>query len=367
MPFHYFHYNGTPYTPEQLKPFAQAQLALNSLPAWEREVWQFIADWLDDTSHITVHTSGSTGTPKAIALPKDKVRNSARMTGQYLGLGEDSTALLSLSANYIAGKMMIVRALENGWHLWATEPSNQPLNAVPTELQLDLVAWVPSQLQAMLDVRDPILNQRIQSISNIILGGSPVQPDLAETLKHYPNRIFETFGMTETISHIAMKRLSGPEAQGFFETTDPRIILGQDERDCLVVIAPNLADAPVITNDIIELTDERHFRWLGRVDNVVNSGGIKLFPETLEQQIQPIIQQRFFLAGIADVQLGQKLVMVLESPPLSHTAEEQLKAQLQTTLTRYEMPRTIYTVDQLEETATHKINRTATLNLLGFG
>lgn len=362
-----FHYNGTPYTREQLKPFAQQQLANQVLPAWEIDVWKFINAWFDDEPHIIVHTSGSTGTPKAIALPKEKVRNSALMTAQYLDLGEGSTALLSLSANYIAGKMMIVRAIENEWHLWATEPSNQPLAAVPPQLKLDLVAWVPSQLQAMLDMGDPILTQNIQSIGNIIIGGSPVQPELAERLKHFPNRIFETFGMTETISHIAMKRLSDPTAQNLFETTDPSIILGQDERDCLVIIAPSLADAPVITNDIIALTDERHFRWLGRVDNVVNSGGIKLFPETLEQQIQPLVQQRFFLAGIPDVQLGQKLVMVLEGPPLNAKQTEQLKERLQATLNRYEMPRAIYSLDQLKETPTHKINRNATLKLLGIG
>ncbi|CAN5281204.1 AMP-binding protein [soil metagenome] len=360
-----FHFNGQAYTTGELKQHAQGQLLL-ALPAWELNLWKFVSAWLNDEPTITVHTSGSTGTPKSIHLPKDKVRNSALMTAQYLGLGQDSTALLSLSANYIAGKMMLVRAMENGWHLWATEPSNHPLQHLPETVELDLVAWVPSQLQAMLDLQNGSLNQRIYAIKNIILGGSPVQPQLAEVLKEFPNRVFETFGMTETISHIAMKRLSGPDAQGVFETTDDNIILGSDERDCLVIIAPLLADKPVITNDIIELKDGRHFRWLGRVDNVVNSGGIKLFPETLERKIQPLFTQRFFLAGVPDLQLGQKIILVLEGPELNHHQVEQLRDQLQTALTRYEMPRGIYSFSNFEETATKKVNRPATLKKLGL-
>lgn len=361
-----FHLNGQPFTNQTLKQFAAQQLQTN-LPQWEQDLYTFIIEWLNDGSEITVHTSGSTGKPKALKLNKQQVRNSALMTDQYLGLGADSTALLSLSANYIAGKMMIVRAIENGWHLWAVEPSNNPLEGFDSQIALQLVAWVPSQLKAMLDKKDIALTSRIKAIDNIILGGSPVLPKLAEKLKAFPNKVFETFGMTETISHIAMRRLSGNEAQGTFETTDPDIILGQDERDCLVIIAPALAHKPVITNDIVEVIDDRHFNWLGRVDNVVNSGGIKLFPEVLEQKVQPLLSQHFFMAGIADEQLGQKLIMVIENPALSRAELTTLKETLGTVLTRYEMPREIYTTTHFEETATHKVNRVATLTKLGLG
>jgi o-succinylbenzoate---CoA ligase len=218
----------------------------------------------------------------------------------------------------------------------------------------------------MLNLNDPELDTRIQRIGTIILGGSPVLPLLAERLRTFPNRVFETFGMTETISHIAMRRLSGLDTQDTFETTDPDIILGQDDRDCLVIVAPALAHQPVVTNDIVEVKDDRHFRWLGRVDNVVNSGGIKLFPEELERKIQPLIAQRFFLAGVADLQLGQKLILVLEGPPLNPKEVEHHKESLRTALTRYEMPREIFAVSQFEETATHKVNRKATLTKLGL-
>lgn len=361
-----FSLNGTAYTKPQLLQLAQAHLVPGILPLWQHELFTFIAEWLNEESYITVNTSGSTGVPKTIRLPKNKVRNSALMTGRYLALGEGSTALLSLSASYIAGKMMIVRAIENHWQLWATKPTSQPLSHIAPNLKVDIVAWVPSQLQAMLQTDSQLLIERIQGIGTILLGGSPVLPQLADTLRHFPNRVFETFGMTETISHIAMKRLSGKTATSLFETTDPDIILGQDERDCLVVIAPALTDHPVITNDIVELRNERHFVWLGRVDNVVNSGGIKLFPETLELKIQPLLAQRFFLAGVPDAQLGQKLVLVLESPALATADLELLRKSLTTVLTRYEMPRNIYTVAQLAETATHKINRPATLRQLGL-
>jgi O-succinylbenzoic acid--CoA ligase len=358
-----FQLNGQSFTKLALKRYAEQQLTAE-LQGWERDLFQFIKDWLSEDEYITVHTSGSTGAPKAIQLNKTQVRNSALMTANYLGLGENSNALLSLSANYIAGKMMIVRAIENEWHLWATEPSNQPLINVAAELQIDLVAWVPSQLQAMLELDDPQLETQIRQIGTIILGGSPVLPQLAQKLESFPNRVFETFGMTETISHIAMRRLSGPDAQDTFETTDADIILGQDDRDCLVIIAPALAHQPVVTNDIVDVKDDRHFRWLGRVDNVVNSGGIKLFPEELERKIQPLIAQRFFLAGVADLQLGQKLILVLEGPPLNPKEVEHHKESLRTALTRYEMPRQIFTVSQFEETATHKVNRTETLKKL---
>lgn len=361
-----FHLNGQAYSTQELQAFALSQLQL-PLPQWEVDLYRFILEWLGVDEHITVHTSGSTGTPKAINLPKDKVRNSALMTANYLGLADGSVALLSLSAQYIAGKMMIVRAIENGWHLWAVEPSNQPLMHFNPTINIDLVAWVPSQLSAMLQADDWELLGRIHAIRNIILGGSPVLPALEAQLQDFPNNVYETFGMTETISHIAMRRLNGPEASGYFETTDPGIILGQDDRDCLVVIAPALTNQPVVTNDIVQFEGDRHFRWLGRVDNVVNSGGIKLFPEALEQKIQPLLPQRFFLAGIADVQLGQKLVMVIEAPELKRHELESLQTQLQTVLTRFEMPRNIYTVPHLEETATHKINRWATLAKLGVG
>jgi len=360
-----FQLNGQPYTKPALKQFAEQQLA-QKLVSWERELFQFIVEWLSDDEHITAHTSGSTGAPKAIQLNKKQVRNSALMTANYLGLGKNSNALLSLSANYIAGKMMIVRAIENEWHLWANQPSNMPLKDIADKRTIDLVAWVPSQLKAMLDMNDPELDLRIQRIGTIILGGSPVLPNLAERLQSFPNRVFETFGMTETISHIAMRRLSGPDAQDTFETTDPDIILGQDDRDCLVVIAPALAHQPVVTNDIVEVKDDRHFRWLGRVDNVVNSGGIKLFPEELERKIQPLLAQRFFLAGVADLQLGQKLVLILESPQLNLKEVEHHKETLRAALTRYEMPREIFAVSQFEETATHKVNRTETLKKHGL-
>ncbi len=360
-----FHLNGQPFTTEKLKQYAE-QLLQSSLPTWEQDLYTFILEWLNDNDTITVSTSGSTGKPKAIQLNKTQVRNSALMTASYLKLSEGSNVLLSLSATYIAGKMMIVRAIENGWHLWAVEPSNNPLEPFDASIQLHLVAWVPSQLKAMLDKKDAELHNRITAIEYIILGGSPVSTKLAEKLKAFPNKVFETFGMTETISHIAMRRLNGADAQDVFETTDDDIILGQDDRDCLVIIAPALSNQPVITNDIVEVVDDRHFTWLGRVDNVVNSGGIKLSPELLERKIQPLIPQRFFLAGISDEQLGQKLILVLEGAALSATAINKLKDTLSSTLTRYEMPREIFTIPQLEETATHKVNRSATMLRLGI-
>lgn len=352
--------NGTHYNEDQLLQLIQQKLATPQLPDWEQAFYQFLQNWLNEEATVTVHTSGSTGTPKAIQLGKQEMLNSARTTLDYLQLQAGDKALLSLSANYIAGKMMIVRALLGELDLWVTPLHGEPLLEFSGG-RIDFTAWVPMQMIQALEAGK---KEQVQQIGTIILGGSPVDDVLREELKSFPNNIYETFGMTETISHIAMRKLSQGAEQSYFETVDDNIILGQDDRDCLVIIAPHVSAKPVITNDVVEIVDDRRFNWIGRFDNVVNSGGIKLFPELLEDKIRPLLNERFFLAGVPDTELGQKLIMIVETEETLNEAS--LKEQLRNTLTRYEIPKAYYSSPQLEETATGKLNRLETLKKLGL-
>lgn len=352
--------NGTHYAEQQLQQLVAEKLSANNLPEWEKAFYHFLNNWLDSSDTILVHTSGSTGTPKAMQLGKQQMLNSAQTTLDYLHLKPGQKALLSLSANYIAGKMMIVRAILGGLDLYLTPPHTEPLKEF-TATDVDFTAWVPMQMKLALEAGK---QDQVESIGTIILGGSPVDDVLREELKGFSNNIYETFGMTETISHIAMRKLSQGAEHGYFETVDDGIILGQDDHDCLVVIAPQVSNKPIITNDVVDVIDERRFHWIGRFDNVVNSGGIKLFPEMLEDKIRPLLEERFFLAGLPDTELGQKLVMVIESEQAPDPSE--LKAKLTGVLTRYEVPKAFYNTPRLEETGTGKINRQETLNKLGL-
>lgn len=353
--------NGNYYNRKDLLEYAHNKLR-NGSAEWEQQLFDFIIHWLDSEPYIIAHTSGSTGQPKEVRLGKQQMINSAQMTINYLGLQQGDTALLSLPVSYIAGKMMVVRALVGKLNLLTTEPANNPLEAVDSTISIDFTAWVPMQMQTAMEFAP----QHVNAIKTIILGGSPVSKELESIIKGLNNDVYETFGMTETISHIAMRQLTGRNAQDDFETTDERFILGQDDRDCLVIIAPGITNSPVVTNDIVDIKDDRHFRWIGRVDNVVNSGGIKLHPELLEEKLSGLIAERFFLAGVDDAELGQKLVLVLETMEQNGQKDELMAKIKQHLKNRYEVPRAIYFADTFEETGSGKIARNETLRLLGL-
>lgn len=347
----------------ELLALAHDTLRTGTAEDWEVAFFDFVMQWLNPEPYLIVKSSGTTGAPKEIRLGKQQMVNSARMTANYLGLREGDNALLSLSANYIAGKMMIIQAMVSGMNLITIAPSNNPFELLPASQSIDFTAWVPMQMQNLLE--DMGNRWRIAQIKTIILGGSPVSKELELELAGFPNHIYETFGMTETISHIAMRKISGGKTAEDFETTDEQFILGQDDRDCLVVIAPGITNSPVVTNDVVDIKDDRHFRWIGRVDNVVNSGGIKLFPEQLEEKVQALFTERFFMAGVPDSELGQKLILVLENSNTGQKTEliDKLKAAI---TNRYEVPRDIIFTPALEETESGKINRKATLKKLGL-
>ena len=337
-----FHFEG-------LRDFAE-QLALSSAH-FEQSMGAFLRDWTSDAPTLTVQTSGSTGTPKTILLKKEHMIHSAQATGQYFGLLPKNNALLCLPCTGIAGKMMLVRAMVLGLTLDYVEPSSTPLST--QEQDYDFVAMVPLQVQNSLN--------KLQRIKKLIIGGAAVDSNLREKLQEIPVDAYETYGMTETITHIAVKRING-EPMDYFETL-PHVSVTKDERECLVIQAPKVSDEKVVTNDLVDILDAYRFKWVGRYDSIVNSGGIKLIPEQIEKKLSSLIASRFFVAGQPDKALGQKLILVIEADSVD---KENLFQQMKRLpgLSKYEIPKQIYGLQRFPETKTQKIDRKKILEQL---
>ncbi len=314
----------------------------------EISMGDFLLDWVSERSTLEVLTSGSTGKPKKIQLKKEHMVNSALATGSFFKLAPKNTALLCLPCSGIAGKMMLVRAMVLGLHLDYVNPSSAPLDN--SSRAYDFAAMVP------LQVRQSISN--LSRIKKLIIGGAPVDSILKEELSKSGIPAYETYGMTETITHIAVKELA-PDPKSYFETL-PDVSVTIDKRGCLVIDAPNVSDSKIVTNDLVELISHNQFTWLGRFDSIINSGGIKLVPEQIEAKLSDLITIRFFVAGVADVTLGQKLVLILEGQPKeSNVLLEEIK--FANALSKYEVPKAVYFVKSFVETPTKKIDREKTM------
>ncbi len=320
----------------------------------EGAIGDFLLDWFRPSSYLEVKTSGSTGKPKKIKLKKEHMINSALATGRFFELPNRSTALMCLPADYIAGKMMLVRAMVLGWELDTVPPSSNPLDQVFKTYHF--CAMTPFQLDNSIG--------RLHLINKLIVGGGAVSPHLQSMVQGLNTKVYETFGMTETVSHIAAKRLNPKKKKKNLVPFKvlPDVTLTQDDRGCLIVKAPKVADEVIETNDVVELVTYKKFFWKGRIDNVVNSGGIKLFPEEIEAKLEPIIDRRFFVTGMPDEAFGEKLVLFVEADfseeLLSKLQEDVLKHK---ELGKYEVPKKIYLIEKFEETPNGKIHRENTV------
>ena len=325
--------------------------------AYEREIGDFLLDWVSDSDEILQRTSGSTGTPKMISISKSAMVQSALATGTYLGLEPGSRALLCLSAGNIAGRMMIVRSLVLGWKLYLAPPSSRPLEHL--DRSVDIVSMVPFQLSHSLE--------DLSRASNILVGGAPLLPGLLAAIPSGGVAIYESYGMTETASHVALRKLEPvPESRDREEVLPPfealpGISFEQDDRGCLVIRASRLSPKPIVTNDLVVLEGPDRFRWLGREDHAVNSGGVKLIPEQLEARIAKLLDRPFFLAGMPHKELGEQLVLVVEGAADKDVLETIRKSDL---LGPYEIPRQVYFLPGFTQTETGKINRPETLKML---
>lgn len=318
---------------------------------FETSIGEFLIDWLNSDDFLYVNTSGSTGKPKRIKLFKQAMVNSAIATGVFFDLKPRNKIMNCLPIHYIAGKMMLVRALVLGLEIDCVEPTTSPV--FDDYMSYDFSAMVPLQLEHSID--------KIENIKTVIIGGSKVSKQLQNKIKDSKTSFFETYGMTETATHIALRPLQSKSQNGDdVFTTLPNVSVSQDIRGCLVINAPKIIDTSIITNDIVELKSNTSFKWLGRFDNVINSGGVKLFPEQIEAKLQVIIKERFILASEPDELLAEKLILIIENPnyPISDL-KQQLKS-LQS-LTKYEVPKDIYRINSFIETSTGKVHRGKTI------
>jgi len=313
-----------------------------------KDLYWFLQEWFSDSETLIAQTSGSTGTPKLVAINKEFMENSSKATATFFNLGTSSSVLCCLSTEYIAGKMMVVRALTMGWELDLVDPIANPLKGVSKNY--DFCAMVPMQTKASF--------ADLHILKKLLIGGGVVSEALQEELQKIPTLCFASYGMTETVSHIAIKKLNhfNPKTNNYYQLL-PNIAISQDHRGCLIIKAPMLSEEKVITNDIVKIYSENEFEWLGRFDNVINSGGVKLHPEQIEKEISKIILQRFFVAGIKDETLGEKLILVIEGNKTNICLN-------QFNLSKFEIPKEIHFIPKFVETKTNKINRLKTLVLL---
>ena len=334
------------------KVFLSSEELIKYSQSISKEINQFLKEWFSDAHFVLVKTSGSTGNPKSIHLRKDFMINSALATGRYFQLGENTKALCCLPIKFIAGKMMLVRALTLGWNLDVIESTSNPLKEITKEY--DFSAMVPLQLRNSIS--------KIDQIKTLIVGGGVVSRELKKAIQTIDTNCYATYGMTETITHIAVKKLnkfsqSELESESVYKTL-PDVTVSRDKRSCLVIHAPKISDVDIITNDVGEVVSKTEFNWKGRLDHVINSGGVKLHPEEIEQKLSHTIYSRFFVAGILDEILGEKCILVIEGESYPITKKHFSK------LSRFEIPKAIFFIPKFIETGSGKIQRLKTLDLL---
>ena len=351
---------------------------------------EFLDEWNNDSERVLVHTSGSTGTLKPLWVEKRRMEASARITCDFLGLKEGDTALLCMPLDYIAGKMMVVRSLVRKLKLMVVEPTGHPLsNTTPHQLPrggeqapeqtsspsgevgrgVTFAAMVPMQVYNSLQV--PEERERLRQIRHLIIGGGAIDDALARELKDFPNYVWSTYGMTETLSHIALRRLNGAEASEWYTPFD-NVRISQNEDGCLVIDAPEVCAERLVTNDIVEICQGR-FRVVGRKDNVICSGGIKIQAEEVERALKPYLHVPFMITKRKDSKFGEIVVMMVEDrgerreergkwiEERGERIEESLKTRLQRLcrehLPKYWQPRDFVFVEKIPMTETGKIAR----------
>lgn len=310
---------------------------------FEKPVGDFLLDWFDNKDYMALQTSGTTGSPKNLIVSKQAMANSAIATGDYFKLSPGDTVLNCLPVRYIAGKLMFIRAFILGLDMDFVAPSSNPL--LRCSKTYDFCAMVPLQAQSSID--------KLHFVKKLIIGGAPISKKLAAELLKITTTVYETYGMTETVTHIAIKRISEP----FFEAM-PNVTLSVDERSCLVIDAPNILQEKVITNDIVALESPKQFKWLGRYDNMINSGGIKFLPEAIEKKLASKIDRRYFISSQPDEILNEKIILIIEGEPF------EIEDKIFKKLDKFEIPKNIYFLPKFKETHNGKIIRNETKALL---
>lgn len=304
---------------------------------------EFLKEWNDASDTVLVHTSGSTGKPKPMRVEKRRMLNSARITCDFLGLRQGDTVLLCMPLDYIAGKMMVVRALERGLRLLSVEPSGHPLATIDSPI--DFAAMVPMQVYNSLQMAEE--RERFMQIRHLIIGGGAIDDDLATELRGFPNAVWSTYGMTETLSHIALRRLSGADASEYY-TPFPSVQVSLSDDDCLVIDAPEVCPQTLVTHDIAELLPSSQFRIIGRKDNVICSGGIKIVAEEIERLLRPHLHTPYLISKRPDPKFGEIVVLLTEG------SITDARSICERVLSKFHQPRAYVHVARIPMTQTNK-------------
>ncbi|MCK0515447.1 AMP-binding protein [Anaerobiospirillum sp. NML120448] len=332
--------------------------------SFEYSLAMFLKEWFNDSPLIQVKTSGSTGKPKVMMVEKTKMINSACMTLSFLGLKHPDSALLCMPLEYIAGKMLVVRALVGSLKLILVPPCSNPIAAISDSEVLNFAAMIPMQVSSAL--KDSSHEQRLKAIEHLIIGGGAVDDALASKLKSFPHNVYSTYGMTETLSHIALRRLSGPQASSFYSVFTGVKVYPSAEQT-LTIEAPLVNNETLITNDIVEFNDQGQFRVLGRKDNVINSGGVKLQIEELEQWLKDrqsdlddsysrLKNCSLLISSRPDPKFGSIVVMLYATLDNQELSPNELEV-LFDKMPKYWHPKAIVKVEAIPLTGTNKPDR----------
>ncbi len=339
--------NGQDFDYQDIQRFCK-QPEFSTHPDWYKHIFLFILEYVENSKFL-VHTSGSTGHPKEIEISKQQMNASAQMTIDYFGLQPGKTALHCLPTKFIGGKMMIVRAIVGKLNLIPVEPNINPLEQLKFPHVLNFAAMTPMQVEMSLRHYE----KAYEKIENVIIGGAGIPSSLEEKLVRCSNNNFSTFGMTETVSHIALREID--QINSNYKALDG-VTISTSHDSCLKISAPHLISEEITTNDIVELIDDRKFIWKGRKDNVINSGGLKIHPELLEKKLQLLVDDPFMIGGIPDQLLGEKVIMIIEGI-LSPSEKSMLLHEVASIISGPEKPREIYCVDKLSYAGQGKIDR----------
>jgi O-succinylbenzoic acid--CoA ligase len=332
---------------EELITAADLKTGDENTPHWERAVYAFIRQWLDKSLEIVQYSSGTTGKSKKIVLQKQSMIRSAENTCRFFNLVKGETAVLCLPIEFIAGKMMVVRCITGGLNLQLVEPRSRPeINGIPA---VSFCAMVPLQVMNIISA-----GGMFPPVQNLIIGGAEISRELESRLKDIPVQIFATYGMAETCSHIAVRRINGPDPDAYYQAF-PGIELATDERNCLVIKAGYLPET-IVTNDEVLLEGNGRFRWIGRYDNLINSGGIKIVPEEVESAMADTTGLECALIGLPDTKLGKRLIFVAEKNKY-HNEESKIRSELQKLLPPAVLPKEIMWVDKFPRNRSFKLDR----------
>ena len=315
---------------------------------WKQEWLDFLREWYATSDGIEVHTSGSTGTPKIIRLKKDFVAASAMRTIRFFRLQPKDRVLHCLPSRYIAGKLMVVRALIGKLDLFVCNPSDPEKQLAKTRFRF--AAMVPNQVIKLFDRAD----EKFQ-LDYLLIGGAAIPESLYQRLQGLATGCYSSYAMTETATHIALRRLNGAVADADYHCLSG-ISVRSASSGCLRIEMQGLEQGFLETTDLAEVKDKHTFRILGRADDIIISGGIKYMPEKIEKKIDPFLSVPFVISSLPHDLLGQQLILVLETSEDCFSKEE-LQQLCRQHLTNYECPRLIYRLNSFPRTTTGKIKR----------